>query len=76
MFMILRILFSIVTIAVALYGLITDNFEYQPVMMLSMCLTIFVMVLDEFKQNKKYKGWLLMTLSAFTLFVSIQGFIL
>ncbi|WP_422661381.1 DUF3953 domain-containing protein [Paenibacillus sp. EC2-1] len=74
--MILRVLFSTVTIAVAFYGLITDNFEYQPVMMLSMGLTIFVMGLDEFKQNKKYKGWLLMTLSAFTLFVSIQGFIL
>lgn len=76
MFMILRVIFSTVTIAVGLYGLITDNFEYQPVMMLSMGLTIFVMGLDEFKQNKKRKGWLLMIFFAFILFVSIQSFIL
>lgn len=76
MFMILRVLLSIVTIAVALYGLITDNFEYQPVMMLSMGLTIFVMGLQEFKQNKKQQGWLFMIIFAFSLFVFIQSFIL
>lgn len=76
MFMLLRVLFPVVTIAIAGYGLITNNFEYQPIMMLSMGLTIFVTGLHEFKQNKKYRGWVLMILSAFSLFVSIQSFIL
>lgn len=76
MLMFLRILFSIIIVAVAGYGIISNNFDFQPFMILALALNILVMGLQEFQQNKKKQGWLLMIISAFSLFVSIQGFIL
>ncbi|WP_251037562.1 DUF3953 domain-containing protein [Paenibacillus albidus] len=74
--MLLRILFSIISVAVAGYGIISNNFDYQPFMILALGLTMLVMGLQEFKQNKKRQGWLLMIIFALSIFVSIQGFML
>ncbi|MBT2289278.1 DUF3953 domain-containing protein [Paenibacillus albidus] len=76
MLMLLRILFSIISVAVAGYGIISNNFDYQPFMILALGLTMLVMGLQEFKQNKKRQGWLLMIIFALSIFVSIQGFML
>ncbi|WP_342543777.1 YczI family protein [Paenisporosarcina sp. FSL H8-0542] len=74
--MILRILFSIITLALAGYGLITRNFEFQAYLILFLGLSMLVTGIQEFQQNKKLTGWLLIVVFAFSLFVSIQSFIL
>lgn len=74
--MILRILFSIITLALAGYGLITRNFEFQAYLILFLGLTMLVTGIQEFQQNRKLTGWLLIVVFAFSLFVSIQSFIL
>ncbi|WP_369758000.1 DUF3953 domain-containing protein [Paenisporosarcina sp. HGH0030] len=74
--MILRILFSIITLALAGYGLITRNFEFQAYLILFLGLAMLVTGIQEFQQNKKLTGWLLIGVFAFSLFVSIQSFIL
>lgn len=74
--MILRILFSIITLALAGYGLITRNFEFQAYLILFLGLTMLVTGIQEFQQNNKLTGWLLIVVFAFSLFVAIQSFIL
>lgn len=74
--MILRILFSIITLALAGYGLITRNFEFQAYLILFLGLSMLVTGIQEFQQNKKLTGWLLIVVFAFSLFVAIQSFIL
>ena len=76
MLKILRILFSIITVALALYGLITENSDYGAYMILFLGLTFLVMGVQEIKQNKKWSGWLCIAVFAFSLYVSIQSFIL
>ncbi|MDF2936576.1 MAG: hypothetical protein K0Q90_1949 [Paenibacillaceae bacterium] len=71
-----RILFLAITIALAGYGLITKNYEFQTYMTLFLGFTMLVMGIQELQQNKKLTGWLLIAVFAFLLFVSIQGFIL
>jgi hypothetical protein len=72
----LRILFSIIAVAIAGYGIMSNNFDFQPFMILALGLSMLVMGLQEFKQNKKRQGWLMMIIFAFSLFVSIRGFMM
>ena len=73
---ILRYILSITAIAIAVYGLITINYEYSPLMILILSLVMLVMGLEEFRKDKKSSGWLLIVVFLFSLFVSIQGFFL
>ena len=45
-------------------------------MMFFLGLTMLVMGLQEFKKERKAYGWLLVVVFLFSLFVSIQGFLL
>ncbi len=72
----LRIVLSIIAFGLAIYGLITQNFEFHAYMILFLGLSMLVMGIQEFQQNKKPIGWLLIVVFAFSLFVSIQKFIL
>lgn len=74
--MILRIVFSIIAGALAVYGLVTQNFEYQAYMMLFLGLMMLVMGIQEIQKDKKLMGCLLIAVFAFSLYVSIQSFIL
>lgn len=76
MLVFLRIIFLIVAVAIAGYGLISNNFEFQPFMILALGLSILVMGLQEFKKNKKRQGWLMIIVFGFSLFVSIRGLML
>ncbi|MBM6384899.1 MULTISPECIES: DUF3953 domain-containing protein [Paenibacillus] len=76
MLVFLRILFLIVAVAIAGYGLISNNFDFQPFMILALGLSILVMGLQEFKKSKKRQGWLMMIVFGFALFVSIRGLML
>lgn len=75
MSMFLRILFSIITIALGLYGLISSNFDYQPLMILSLGLTTLLIALEKFQEKRKLQGWFSLGLFLFLLFVFTQSFI-
>ena len=74
MLKILRIIFLIIAVAFAGYGLSTKDFQFQGYMMLFLGLTTLVSGLQEFKRNKKIMGWLLIGGFALLIFVSIQSF--
>ncbi|TWT11152.1 YczI family protein [Planomicrobium sp. CPCC 101079] len=76
MLVIFRILFSIISLGLAGYGLITRNYEFQAYLTLFLGLTMLMMGIQEFQQNRKLMGWLLVLAFAFSLVVSIQSFIL
>jgi len=73
---ILQILFSIIAVALAGYGLITGDFQFQAYMILFLGLTMLVLGLKEFKRNKKLLGWMLIGVFVFSMFVVIQNFML
>ncbi|TFD93680.1 DUF3953 domain-containing protein [Jeotgalibacillus sp. R-1-5s-1] len=76
MIKILRIIFSITTLILSIIGLITENFELIPFMMLFLSLTMLTLGIQEIQQNKKLAGWFLIGVFAFTFYVSINGFVL
>lgn len=76
MLMILIIVFSVIAGALAVYGLATQNFEYQAFMMLFLGLMMLVMGIQEIQKERKLIGWLLIVVFAFSLYVSIQSFML
>lgn len=75
MLMILRILFSVLAISLASYGLITNNHEYQAYMTLFLGLAMLIMGIQEIQQKRKKTGWFLIGVFAFMIFVAIKGFI-
>ena len=72
----LQIILSITVISLAGYGLITEDFKFQPYMMLFLGLTMSVMGLREFQKGQKGYGWLSIVIFIFILFVSIKSFLL
>lgn len=76
MLKLLKIILSLIVISLAGYGLINENFEFQPYMMLFLGLTMLVIGIEEFQKGQKGYGWLGIVLFIFTLIVSIKGFIL
>lgn len=73
---ILHILFSIVALVLAGYGLITKDFQFQAYMILFLGLTMLLGGLREFKRDKKLWGWMLLGVFVFLMFVAIQSFML
>lgn len=75
MLKILQVILSILVISFAGYGLITEDFKYQPYMMLFLGLAMLVTGLREFEKGHKGFGWLSIIVFLFILFVSIQSFL-
>lgn len=73
---ILQILFSVLTLGLAIFGILTENFEYQNFMLLSMGLTILVMGIRELRKEKKAFAYFIILAAAFMLYVSIESFLL
>ncbi len=77
MIKIIRVIFSIITIALSGYSLATQNFEFMPFMMFSLGVTMLVTGLTELKRKpKSFWGYMNIAASLFVFFVSIQGFFL
>ena len=76
MLKLLQIILSITVISLAGYGVITEDFKFQPYTMLFLGLTMLVMGLIEFQKGQKGYGWLSIVVFIFILFVSIKGFLL
>ena len=73
----LRIILSIGVLTLALYGLITKNFEYMPYLMMVLSFSILTTGLIELQKDKKaFWGYMSIGVSGFAFYVSIQGFIL
>ncbi|QDP99767.1 DUF3953 domain-containing protein [Lysinibacillus fusiformis] len=72
----LQIILSITVISLAGYGLITEDFKFQPYMMLFLGLMMLVMGLREFQKGQKGNCWLSIVVFIFILFVSIKSFLL
>ncbi|PFG13510.1 DUF3953 domain-containing protein [Bacillus sp. es.036] len=73
---ILRYVLSISTFTLAVYGVITSNFEFSHIMIFLLGLTMLVMGIEEFQKERKSIGILLVGVFIFSLFVSIKGFLL
>ena len=67
---ILHTLFAVITLGLALLGLITKNFDYQYYMLLSMGLMILVMGIKEIQKEKKFFAYPMLLAAAFILFVA------
>ncbi|MGM9950352.1 MAG: hypothetical protein ACI33P_09490 [Lysinibacillus sp.] len=76
MLAILQIVFSIAVIALGCYGLITENFELQWLMVLFIAVTMLIIAIRDFQQKKKLTGWLFVFIFLFVLFVVIRDFAL
>jgi len=71
----IRTFFSIITIALAGHGLITQNFELMSYMMLFLGASMLSSGLIELKKyQKRFLGCIFIAISLFAFFVSIQGF--
>jgi len=74
---IIRAIFSVIGIILAVYGLATKNFKFMPFMMFSLGVTMLVAGLMELKRRpKSFWGYMNIAASLFVFFVSIQGFFL
>ncbi|MBW3112663.1 MULTISPECIES: DUF3953 domain-containing protein [Bacillaceae] len=64
---------SIIVLAVAVYGLVSDNNDVLPYTMAGMGTLMVIMGLEEYQKNRKsYKSYMLFAVSVFMLFVFIQ----
>lgn len=72
---ILQILFAALTLGLAIFGLLTENFEYQYLMLLSMGLMILIMGIRELKKEKKIFAYFMILAAAFILYVGIESFL-
>ena len=76
MLKILQIIFSIITVALASYGLVTQDFQLGAYMILFLGLTMLVLGIQEFKKDKKITGCMLIVVFVFSMVVAIQSFML
>lgn len=66
--------FAIITGVMAAYGLIFQNYEVIPYMMLSQGVMLFGMGLNEMNEERKKSGVLVIVASLFVFFVGIYTF--
>ena len=67
---ILHILLTVLTLGLALFALLTQNFDYQYYTLLSMGLMILVMGIKELRKEKKGFAYFIILAAAFVLFVA------
>ncbi|RIU93264.1 DUF3953 domain-containing protein [Oceanobacillus picturae] len=70
---ILRFIFAAVAMFFAVYGITTGDFKFQPYMVFFLGLMMLVMGLEEFKNERKSYGVLLVIVFLLLLFVSVKG---
>lgn len=71
-----RFVLSFVTILLAAFALITNNFELNHIMFLLLGLLMLVMGIDEYRAGRKVIGLISFAVFIFLLFVSLQFFLL
>lgn len=76
MLKILRYIIASATLVFAIYGFITKDFQFGHLMIFLLGITSLMMGLEEFQQQRKVYGMLLVFVFLFSLIASIQGFLL
>ncbi|TCJ01396.1 DUF3953 domain-containing protein [Cytobacillus praedii] len=76
MLKILRFVFTVITFLFASYGVVTKDFKFGDIMLLFLGLSMLVMGVEEFQKGHKGMAWLLIAVFLFSLFVSVEGFLL
>lgn len=71
---ILKVILSVIVIALAGYGLITKNFEFMPYMMLFLGVFMLVTGISELQAKKKTSAIPFILAAAFLFFVAIYTF--
>ncbi len=72
----LKFIFSIIVVSLSAYGLITNNYQLNFLTIFFLGLVMLIWGIREFQQERKVYGWLLIVVFLFSVFVSIQSFIL
>jgi hypothetical protein len=75
LFIKLRILFAVISSALAIYALITDRFEVMPFMFFFLAIMMLVMGMSELQENRKSSAITLFLVFGFNLYVSVYSFI-
>ncbi|MFF2501365.1 DUF3953 domain-containing protein [Peribacillus sp. NPDC058075] len=73
---IVRIMLTIIVLALSAYLLITENFEFMPYLMLISGAIMLVRGLAELQKDRKGGFLGFVVVSLFLFFVSIQGFLM
>ena len=77
MLKILRVILAIIVIVLSAYGLISQNFRFMPYSMFFLGVLMLVMGLSELQEDRKrIIGYMLIILSMFIFFVTIQNLLL
>ncbi|UNL86939.1 DUF3953 domain-containing protein [Priestia koreensis] len=77
MLKILRYVLSVITLLFVSYGLITKDFKFGNIMLfLFFGLTMLVLGIEEIQREREVMGWLLIAAFLFSLYVSIEGFLI
>ncbi|MBP2242962.1 hypothetical protein J2Z40_003544 [Cytobacillus eiseniae] len=76
MLKILRYVFAVITFLLASYGFFTKDFTFGEYMIFFMSLTMLVMGVESFKKGERGMGSFLIAVFLFSLYVSIEGFLL
>lgn len=71
-----QIVFTIIVFSLSAYGLITKNYQLNFLSTLFLGLFMLIWGIREFQQERKVFGWLLIVLFLFSVFVSVQSFVL
>lgn len=72
----LRLVFALITMVLAGFGLITKNFDYQAYAFLFLGLMSLVIGIQEIQKKRKMMGWFSIIAFVFILYVAIQSFII
>jgi hypothetical protein len=73
----LRLILTIIVVALSVFGLITESNEVIPYLMLLLGVSMLVTGLFELQKDKKgFWGYMGIVVSLFLFFVAIQGFLL
>lgn len=75
MLKILQIVFSIIGISLAAYGLITQDYQLSFLMIFFLGLTMLILGIQELQRERKVYGLFLIGVFLFSMYVSIQSIV-
>ncbi|AMO33754.1 DUF3953 domain-containing protein [Lysinibacillus sphaericus] len=75
MLTILQIIFSIIVVSLSTYGIITDDYQLNFLMIFFLGLLMLILGIKEFQREQKVYGWLFIGVFLLIEYVSIQTFL-
>ncbi|MDR0158850.1 DUF3953 domain-containing protein [Lysinibacillus sp. fkY74-1] len=72
---ILQIIFSIIVVSLSTYGIITDDYQLNFLMIFFLGLLMLILGIKEFQREQKVYGWLFIGVFLLIEYVSIQTFL-